>query len=181
MIELKNDFEKRIVDIYGGRGKVGEVEKALETIRKADDSHGTISQLFNARVIASQEHLLHASKMALKSLESGGYFANSPEIELTCWVAGRRQINKAIERVGIKSGTEEIAAVTIGENEKEIVKTQNEIFEELGLEEDEKVLNVTGEEIEDIRNAFSLSKEQLEVSEPEELVLEKIALLRLEK
>lgn len=181
MIELGNGPEKRTVKISGGKGKIDDVEEALEIVGDVDEKRGTISQLFNARMIAGKTHLIHASKMTLESLDSGNSFADDPSIELTCWVAGLRQINKAIDRVGIKEGQGEIAAVTIGKNENKVAEAQKKIFEKLGIKKDKESLKITEKKIEKISDAFSFSKEQLDVSNLEDLIVEEVALLSLEK
>lgn len=181
MIELKGSFGKRFVEISGGLGEIGGIEKAVGTIKEIDESHGTTSQIFNASRIAGKSHLLHSSKLALESLESGNSFADSPRIELTCWTAGLRQIKKALKRVGIKENSKEIVVVTIGEKESKVNESHQNILRELKIKEDEKILELDEKSLNDLTEGFSISPEQLKVSSPEEIVLEKIALLELEK
>lgn len=181
MAKLKGSFGNRSVKITGGRAEIKDIEKVLEIVDELDGEHGTTSQLFDAKRIAGKEHILHASKLALESLEGGNPFANSPKIELTCWVAGLRQIDKALEGFGIKEGAGNIAVVTIGEREDEVETVQRKILKGLNIEEDREVLELTEDKIEGLQEQFSITQNQLEVSSIQGLVLEKIALLNLEK
>lgn len=181
MFEIAGSFGKRFVKISGGDAKIREVEKAIGCIEGIDSSNETTSQIFNAKRIAGKNHLLHALKLALESLEKGNQFADDPRIELTCWTAALRQIDKAINRVGVKEDSDEIAVITIGEDSKGVKKSQRKIFRELDIKEDEGVLEITDEKIDDLQEAFSILRTQLKISSLEDIVIEKIALLGLEQ
>ena len=181
MVEIKGNFGKKEVRIAGGHVEIGDIEKILKDIEETDDEFGTTSQIFNASRIAGRNHLLQASKLALEALENKNSFADSPRIELTCWAAGLRQINKALPRVGIQEGKNDVVILTIGENRQIVKKTQEKLFETLGIEENEKVPEIDDEKREEIADSFSISENQLEVASLEELVLEKVALLSLDQ
>lgn len=181
MFKIEGSFGERWVGISGGRIVVDSVEGLLEKVEEVDDSFGTISQLFEAPRIAGEKHLLHASKLALEALEKDRSFADSPSIELTCWAAGLRQINKSLDRVGIKSNSEKVAIITIGESSSDVRKAMEELIRALDLEQDEEVLDVTPEKIDILRDSFSISSNRLETAPLQELILEKVALLSLEK
>lgn len=181
MTKITGNFGKRSILISGGQSQIEEIEETIKKIEKIDKKHETISQLFDASKIAGKKHLLHSSKLALEAIENNRSFADSPNIELTCWTAGLRQINKSLERVGIKEDSEKIAIITIGKNYSKVEKAHNEIFQELGMEEDEGVLEITDDKINNLKEAFSVSQEQVEVSDLEKMILEKVALLSLKQ
>lgn len=181
MIEIHGSFGRRQVEISGGHTNIKDIEKTIKILEEVDKKNGTISQLFDANKIAGKNHLLHSTKLALESIESGKAFADSPRIELTCWTAGLRQISKSLDRVGIKKGSKKIALATIGNKASTVNKTQSEIFQKIGVESDEKVLEVNSEKIEDLQTAFSISEKQTELFPLEEVVRERIALLSLDQ
>lgn len=181
MVKINGNFGKRHVLVTGGFAEIEDIEKIIEKIDKIDERYDTISQLFDATTIAGKNHILHASKLALEALESGKAFANSSSIELTCWVAGMRQINKSLESVGVKEDLDKIVLVTIGEEKSVTEEAQKELFKTLNLEKDESVLEIDEEKREKLIEIFSLSEKQLEIMPLEKLVLEKVALLSLEK
>lgn len=181
MFEISGEFGGRTVKISGGYAQFEEIEEALEKIEEIDKKHRTVSQIFDASRIAGKKHLLHSSKLALESLESGESFAENPRIELICWTAGLRQINKSLDRMGLTENSNTIAAVTIGKEKQKVKKAQKEIFRELDIEEEAEVLEVSEEKREDLKKAFSISENQLEVSSIEDIILEQVALLSLEQ
>lgn len=181
MIRIKGDFGERQVRISGGYFDINDVEEIIGIVDRIDRENGTTSQLFDADHIAGREHLLHSAKLAFESIERGRAFADSPEIELVCWVAGRRQINKSLKRVGIGEDTDRVAIITIGESALEVEKSQKEIFRRLEIEEDKEVLEIDEDKLENLQDAFSITPKQLEVSSATDVVLEKVSLLSLER
>lgn len=181
LVEVVGDFGKRHVLVAGGFIEISDVEEIIEKVREVDEKYGTISQIFDAKTIAGKNHIHHASKLALESLENGRAFAKSSSIELTCWVAGMRQINKSLERVGVKEDSNEIAIVTIGEKKVEANEAQDELIQDMGVEKNEQVLEVDEEKKENLMEIYSISEKQLENMPIEKMIMEKVALLSLEQ
>lgn len=181
MTKIRGNFGERWVAISGGKSTIDDIENIIGKVNEIDESFGTISQLFDASRIAGKQHLLHASKLALESLGRERSFADSPSIELTCWVAGLRQINKSLDRVGIRSDSDEIVLVVIGEQESDVWNSLKKISEEIDLGENENFLEITDERVNTLKEAFSISQNQLDVTSIQEIVLENVALLSLEQ
>lgn len=181
MVEIVGDFGKRHVLVTGGFVEIKDVEKIIEKLDEVDGKYGTISQVFDAKTIAGKTHVRHASKLALESLESGRSFAKSSSIELTCWVAGMRQINKSLDRVGVKEDSSEIVIVTIGEKESEALEAQKELIQDMGVEKDEQVLEIDEDKKENLAKIYSISEKQLKIMPLKKMVMENVALLSLEQ
>ncbi len=179
--KIRGNFGERWVAISGGNLRIEDIEEIIGKVNEIDESFGTISQLFDAPRIAGREHILHASKLALEALENDRAFADSPSIELTCWVAGLRQINKSLDRVGINSSSEGVVLVSIGKNKSDVRNSLEKIGEYMGLEENMNVLEITDEKMESLKEVFSISGNRLDVSSLREIILEKVALLSLEQ
>ena len=167
MVEIKGSFGTRHVKSAGGLAEFDDIEKVIRIV--------------DASRVAGKEHVVHSAKLALDSLERGRSFADSPSIELTCWVAGLRQINKSLERVGINEDSREIAVVVVGDSSSKVDEAIEKIFEELGIVREDQVLEIDDEKIETIKEAFSISESQLKVSPLKDIILEKVALLSLEQ
>ncbi|KXA95142.1 hypothetical protein AKJ65_02455 [candidate division MSBL1 archaeon SCGC-AAA259E19] len=180
MIEIQGNFGRRFLKVSGGHGELDEIEEAIKKVEKIDRAEGTTSQIFNARRIAEKQHLIHASKLALEAWEKGKSFANSLRIELTCWTAALRQIDKAIDRVGVKENSKEFASLTVGKNKQKVEKVNSTINRVLEIEPDDKILKINKEKVENLKKAFDISPKQLINFSPKEAILEKIALLSLE-
>lgn len=181
MLELEGSFGKQILEITGGHIRVDDEKNVIETVGEISKNHGVVSQVFDAEHIAGREHLIHAVRLALIALESGENFADSPNIELVCWVAGTRQIDRAVELVGIRGETTKVALIVLGLSREKVEQVTREISQELQIDEDEEVLDITPEKSEFLKEVFSISDAQLEAADLEELVLERIALLSLQK
>lgn len=181
MAVLTGPFGKRILDIAGGRGVVRGVGEILKKVAAIDKKHGTTSQVFDASRIAGKAHLAHAAKLALTAQSTRRSFTSSLGLELMCWAAGVRQINLALERVGLREGGTEVAILTLGSSRLAVKRARADIFSKLGIERDDSVLELTPEKARSLAGVFSISERELGVTPIQKLVLERIALLSLEK
>ena len=181
MLTLKGHFGKCVLGISGGKGAVHDIEKILRGIAKIDRKHGTTSQVFDASRIAGKTHLAHAAKLALTAQSTRRDFTSSLGLELMCWATGARQITQALERVGLREGSTRVAVLTLGKSRGTVNRAQTDIFSELGIERDCRVLELTPEKARSLVKVFSISEEELKLAPIEKLVLERIALLSLEK
>ncbi|MBS3815507.1 MAG: hypothetical protein KGY45_02965 [Hadesarchaea archaeon] len=173
-------LDENIIAITSGKTKLSEIEDTIKKIKEISESHNVTSQVFDAECIAGKKHIIHSTRLALKAIESGNNFAESPDIELACWISGTRQINKALKNVGIREDTEKITLITIGISENEVKAANREISNELEVSEDESVLEITPEKVETLKKLFSLKEKEIKVASLEDLILERIALLSLE-
>jgi KEOPS complex subunit Cgi121 len=181
LFELKGAFGKSIVGVMGALADVQDIDAMLKTLAIIDKRSQTIGQIFDADRIAGKEHLVHAAKMALTAQATHMNFADSLNIELVCWVSGLRQIARAFDRVGVRKGCNHVAVLTIGKSREEIKRAQKETLRELNLDRDDKVLDVDSNKISMLMKVFNISKKELEIAPIEKLVLEKIALLSLQR
>ncbi|KXB02264.1 hypothetical protein AKJ44_00915 [candidate division MSBL1 archaeon SCGC-AAA261F17] len=181
MLELNGPFGRRVLAITGAHAHVEDVESVIRKVRKISRANEVVSQIFNAKHIAGRQHLIHAARLALIAQEEGRNFADSQSIELTCWTAGLRQINQALERVGLRKGSAEVAILTIGGKVEKVKKAREEILHELGAKQGEGVLDLTPEKEPTLIRDFGISESELEVANLQSLVLERVALLSLER
>lgn len=180
MHKIKGSFGEKSVSLSGGEIDIGDVEDAFSTLQEIDEREGTVSQVFEASRIAGESHLLHSAKLAYEAIEKGKSFADSPGIELTCWVAGLRQINKSLEKVGIDDGTEKAAVIVIGNDLSGVQKAREGIFESFFTARDDSVIDYGEWKRDSLIESYDISKGQEKVSCVEDMVLEKVALLSLE-
>ncbi|TDA29446.1 MAG: hypothetical protein DSO03_06915, partial [Hadesarchaea archaeon] len=161
----------------GGRG-VGEI---LERIRGVDQKMGTITQAFDARLVAGKAHLAHASRLALLAHSRGMGFADSLALELICWAAAERQISRALEKMGLKEDSIAIGLVSVGEEKKAVEKALEEILRETEMEREDGVLDLSPSKERLLLERFHLPKGMVRKLGVQKLVLERIALLALER
>ena len=181
MLTLAGPFGRRALRIAGGRVAVRDVGEILKKIEAIDGGHGTVSQVFDASRIAGKAHLAHAAKLALTAHSMGRGFTSSLGLELMCWAAGVRQIDLALKRVGLREGSCEVAILTLGGSRLAVKRAQDEIFSRLDIKRDDRVLELTPKKTRLLADVFSVSERELGVAGIEKLVLERIALLSLER
>ena len=181
VFELNLGFGKKAVGVAGGVAEIENVEELLQKVRKVDGEHGTVSQLFDATRIAGKAHLVHASKLALIAQATKTNFASSLGIELMCWVAAERQINKVFDKVGLREDSEALAVLTVGDRPAQVRQALGALVLELGIERDDGVLEISPRKIPILSKIYSISKPALEISEVQKLVLERVSLLALER
>jgi tRNA threonylcarbamoyladenosine modification (KEOPS) complex Cgi121 subunit len=179
--ELKGTFGKRVVGIVGGKLVDEGINVILDRLARIDRRHCTVSQIFDASRIAGKDHLLQAARLSLIAEATNKKFASSLNIELACWAAAKRQIARAFGKVGVRKGTSEIAILTLGKTRLEVKKSIEDFVRELIVVRDDDVGELTTEKIPTLLKIFSIPKSELEISGIQKLVLERIALLCLQR
>ncbi|MGQ9788025.1 MAG: KEOPS complex subunit Cgi121 [Candidatus Hadarchaeaceae archaeon] len=177
---IKGSSGVRVLGVASGTFKVGRVEEFVRRLAQTDVEMGTVTQAFNSQRVAGVEHLVHASRLAIIAYEGGRGFASSLKIELICWAAAERQIHRAFEKMGVRSGRNGLALVSIGSSAAQVRKAIMKIFEGLGATWDNSLMEISSEKIPEIRRSFSISQEA-ELVPIQKIVLERVALLALEK
>ncbi len=77
------------------------------------------------------------------------------------YASAQRQIQRAIQRCGIKPQTTNMAVTIIGEKPAEIHASLKEISGCVGAEPDEGVLEMTAAKLEKIKEAFQIKAEEI--------------------
>lgn len=175
-------------EITGFRNiKFEKAEAYLKANRKTEQKYWI--QIFNADLIAKEEHLYFAVLNALSAFRSRTNLSKSLAMETMLYAASERQIQKAIQSVGIKPDTTNAALVIIGEKPEIIELALKEIKDCLQTEPVDLVLELTPIKCLKIKEAFNITAPMLETvkiggkSEDlalVDLVIEKMALLGTE-
>jgi tRNA threonylcarbamoyladenosine modification (KEOPS) complex Cgi121 subunit len=142
-------------------------------------------QFFDADLIATRDHLQFAVLNALQAFGNGTNISKSLAVETMLFASAQRQIQKAIDRCGIKPQTTRMAATVIGEKPSEIRTLLGEISVCVGSEPDESVLELSDDKRRRIKEIFQVKGEEIEaVMEKENqdnavvsLIVERVALL----
>jgi len=146
------------------------------------------TQFFDAKSIATWQHLYFALLNALTAFRNGMNVSKSLAMESMIYASAQRQIRKAVELVGIAVGTSEIALVIIG-NDSEIAKSAlSKISENTKGISDDTVLELSEEKQRIVREKFEISDLELKAIIKDgnlkealtNLVIERMALLATE-
>lgn len=164
--------------------KITNCEEFLETVDNEKPS-GVKVQFFDTRFVATWQHLYFAALNALKAFQNKENISKSLAMETLLYAAAERQITKAVELVGIKPDSIDVAVLIIGKEPRTIKLAFSVISKNIGGEHDEKVLDLSKEKAAMIQKAFDISDAELRtVMEKDELekaltdiVIERMALL----
>jgi tRNA threonylcarbamoyladenosine modification (KEOPS) complex Cgi121 subunit len=173
----------KYVEITGYRNIVFDLAEAFLKANRKQTQNVDI-QLFDADLIATQEHLYFAVLNALQAFRNNTNLSKTPAMETMLYVSAQRQILRAIERCGIKPQTKKMALTIIGDDPKQIADALEEVTKSIGSTPDEKVLEMTKSKAAKIRKAFEITDEEIKtvVEGSKEkaianLVIERVALL----
>ena len=173
------------ITILGFRNvKIENINTFLENFRS--ENKKVPIQFFNAKYIASSEHLFFAALNALNSFDKKTNISNNLAVEALLYASAQRQITKAVKMLGIKQDTLEVAVLILTDNssqKNEFLKLINNI---IYGERDDSVLDLTDEKFWNIKKLFEISDLELEAKLQKEgqekqalidLVIEHMALL----
>ena len=142
-------------------------------------------QLFDARHIATWEHLYFAAINALVAFRNRRNISKSVAVETLLYASAQGQIQKATRLLGVRIDSSDIAVLIVGKRSEPIQSLLSTISENVGRKRDDRVLEVTVEKSESIRRFFEVSENQLRAAKHGrsleraliDLVIERVALV----
>jgi tRNA threonylcarbamoyladenosine modification (KEOPS) complex Cgi121 subunit len=145
-------------------------------------------QFFNADLIATKEHLYFSVLNALTAFKNHTNLSKSLAMEAMLYASSERQILKAIQAVGIKQGMNEMAVAIIGEKPEQVKVALEDLSVYLHSEACDAVLDLTPKKVAQIKQAFNITPQMVEVAAKGrgeevtlvDLVIEHVALLATE-
>ena len=159
MLHYLKEYAK-YAEITGYRNiKFAQAEEFLKANRK-ETSYADI-QFFDAELIATQEHLYFAVLNALQAFQNKTNISKSPAMEAMLYASAQRQIQRAIQRSGIKPETKNMAVLIIGEKPNLLRSILEAISEYVGVEPDEKVLEMSKAKEKKIIKSFQITDEEV--------------------
>jgi len=163
--------------------RVSDVEAFLRTVRGAASPAEV--QIFDADRVAGWRHLFFATVNALRAFKSGRNVSGGLAVEILIYASGQGQIDRAIEMLGVKESTSNLAVLIVGADESIVKKAATGVSDAVSGTVDEKVLEIGSEEkFQGLASLFGIAREELGTvvsKSPEEaltlLVIERGALL----
>jgi KEOPS complex subunit Cgi121 len=180
---------KAYAEISGFKNvKINQAKEFLEKISKEKPA-GVESQFFDARRVATWQHLYFASLNALKAFKNMENISKSLAMETLLYAAAERQITKAVELVGIRATSSDVAVLIIGKEPRKMKSALSMISENIGGQLDETVLELSKDKVATIQMVFNIIDAELrtvmEKSDVEkaltDLVIERMALLTTQR
>ena len=175
----------KYVEITGFRNLgIEDAEEFVKATRKALPENAWV-QFFDAGLVATWQHLYFAVLNALLAFKNKLNVSKSVAMETMLYASAQRQIQKAIEFMGVKCASADVAVVIIGESAESVEAVLSAVSKCVSEEPDDAVLEISKEKVEGIRGAFGITDVELEVvlgkNDGEDalvdLVIERVALL----
>ena len=151
----------------------GNVHDLFDEIERLND--GYIYQILDANAIAGVEHLYFAAVNALKAFNQGLNISKRFSLEFLLYVSGQRQISKAIEMVGVKHNSKEIALVIFAQEEELSSETTTTISQIIGGIRDDNVLELRNPT--HVAQLYGLENNYDNITTLKRLLIERSALL----
>jgi KEOPS complex subunit Cgi121 len=174
-----------MITVFGARGTITDIDVFLSKLQRFSTDEHLIIQAFDAQVVYGVDHLLSAAQHAARAFHHGTNATNSLPLEMLLYAAGERQIHKAIKKLGVKHGKQQIAFVLVDERKRNrTVKTDDIVIDRLlrlfHLTRDDPVL----EGNKDTLKRFGITDQEIRTL-PEnkygDLILEKVAMVDIIK
>ena len=88
--------------IIGAKGKIQDIDSFLKKIITLSNRYDMVIQVVNADFVYGKDHLFSAVEHAMRSFKNQMNSLNSLSLEILLYASGERQIQKAIEKIGVK-------------------------------------------------------------------------------
>ena len=168
-----------MIEVIGAKGSIQDMDLFFKQILNLSKEYKIVIQVIDADIVYGKNHLISASEHAVRAFGQKKNSTNSLAMEILLYASGERQIQRAIQKVGIKKGNVNIALVFVDEvqeNGKVSDTIVGKILEALNLIRDDKVLEG---DIDTLRK-FGITQQEL-MTVPEckhgNLILERVAMV----
>jgi KEOPS complex subunit Cgi121 len=174
-----------MITIIGAQGTITDIDVFLSKLQEFSADENLIIQAFDAQVVYGVDHLLSAIQHAQRAFYHGTNATNSLPLEILLYAAGERQIHKAIKKLGVKQGKQQIAFILVDERKRNMnAKTDDDVIKRLlrlfHLTHDDTIL----EGNRDTLKRFGITDQEIRTL-PEnkygDLILEKVAMVDIIK
>lgn len=187
MLKQVKDFGKYVAIAGFKEVQLGGITHFVETVRKEKPS-GVDVQFFDARLVATWQHLYFSALNALTAFKNRDNISNSLAMECLLYASAQRQIRKAMKILGVKTDLSQIAVLAIGEKTSSLKRTLSLVLSQIKGVRDDTVLKLSSEKSPIIRNFFGISEVELETIMNQggvekalrKLVIERVALLAVQ-
>ncbi|NWG11645.1 hypothetical protein HXY33_07900 [Candidatus Bathyarchaeota archaeon] len=188
MLKHVAEFDRHILIAGFGNVKIRDIGEFLKKVQKEKTSNAEV-QFFDAKLVASWQHLYFAALDALTAFKNNGNISKTIAVETMLYASAQRQIRKAVKFLGITSNTSEIAVLIIGESLKEVKSNLQIISTFTNMRRDDVVLDLSEEKKVIIQKAFGISDLELKTAMKGDcletalinLVIERMALLATQR
>ncbi|WP_312910194.1 KEOPS complex subunit Cgi121 [Natronosalvus caseinilyticus] len=189
------------MELLAGRLHVADLDSFVADLGEIGEAHDVTIQAFDPQYVAGRRHLERAVTLADRAIERGENVARDRAVELLCYAAGRRQIDRALE-MGVDEGESDVIVLVDGPGDELAARAHLE--DRFGLESVSALETVEGgvgadangdvdvdvnantnvdPNLNTLRSFFEISDAERAATAAslEDLVCERVALLEVEK
>jgi KEOPS complex subunit Cgi121 len=168
--------------------KISQAKEFLDKVSKAKPA-GIEVQFFDARRVATWQHLYFAALNALTAFKNKENISKSLAMETLLYAAAERQITRAVELVGIAATSSDVAVLIIGKEPRKVESALSMVSKNIGGQSDERVLKLSKDKVATIQKVFDISEAELRTviekndvnKAMTDLVVERMALLATQR
>lgn len=140
-------------------------------------------QLVDLDRVPGHRYLVLAIANAVKSFHSKQPITRTLGMELLLYVAGLRQINEALRRIGVTAATRRVVAIAVGDSADQVLVAAKTLTESLDQEADDELMDDwSPARIKSVRSGFEVGVQELKAvrkkGETETATLERLAVER---
>ena len=158
----------------------------LERVRRKN--RDAVIQVFDAGCVVSVKQI-HATAVATHlAFKAGTNVSRKFEIELLVRLAADTQINRVLDRLGVKADTEEVGCCVVAESRDKALKAFRDLLQEIGGEEIEESELRSEERLKKAMEFYGIGESEVESVQAQSryeaillLILERIATLDLRR
>ena len=101
--------------IRKAQGTISDPEKTVKDIELLGKKYNVLIELVDAELIYSEPHVISAIEHAIRSFQHNDNATSTLQLELLLYLAGERQIHKAIKKVGVTPDTNDFVIIIVAE------------------------------------------------------------------
>ena len=117
------------MEVVRGRMRVDDVDRVLGTMAAIADRTGALIQLVDARYVVDEQQLALAVDLATEAIAEDRQIAEEPAIEVLVYLAGTRQIDRALQLSLDPAVETYLAIVSGGETQHAVEAVSRELFD----------------------------------------------------
>ncbi|MBN1683371.1 hypothetical protein JW865_07455 [Candidatus Bathyarchaeota archaeon] len=164
--------------------KFNDIQKFLSEV--SEEIKPCIFQFFDAKNVGGWEHLFMSAVNAVNAFDEGENVSKSIPLETLLYASCNDQISKALEIMGIKKDTRDLALIIFADKQNISEQAFKNVVKIIG-KEDDSVLDVYSEKYKRLKTLFNVSDLEIEalgeqsVENLINLIIERGSLLRLKR
>lgn len=188
MIEKLEDFNQYLIIAGFKDVQIDGADKFFKDVR--EKTRNACVQFFDATLIAGSEHLRFAAVNALNAFKNKLNISSSLTMETLLYASAQNQINSAINMLGIKPSSHQVAVLIIADSQDKASWILETVSKLLSGKRDDSVIMLSGKKSNGLKKLFQISNLELAAKTEEEgaetqalldLVIEHMALLATER